>query len=322
MVNFPKRKIQASGRIPGCQYFLILKFLFIICLCGCVGILHSGIRNTITFYDDQIILSGKTEAGEVQPALVKMAFIEGGTFIMGSPKDEKQRHNDEVQHQVTVSSFYIGIYELTQEEYELVTGTNPSVIKGLDLPVTNLNWFDAVEFCNMLSEREGFMPVYTITGRGKERIVSWNRAANGYRLPTEAEWEYACRAGTTTPFNLGNNITTDQANYNGDYPYDKNPKGENRDRPMPVGSFEPNPWGLYDMHGNVWEWCWDWYGNYPKEAQIDPTGPSSGRAHVVRGGSFHYRAKSARSANRYINSPMGRGSDCYGIRLVRTYQGE
>lgn len=293
-------------------------FFLILCMCGCAGI-QSGVGTTFTFYDDQISLFERVEAGQEQFALVNMVRIEGGTFVMGSPAEEIQRHKDEVQHQVTVSSFYIGIYELTQEEYESVTGTNPSVIKGFNLPVTDVNWFDAVEYCNRLSQREGFTPVYTISGSGKNRIVSWNRAANGYRLPTEAEWEYACRAGTATPFSMGNNITTDQVNYDGRYPYNNNPKGENRDIPLPVGSFEPNSWGLFDMHGNVWEWCWDWYGDYSAEMQTDPAGPSSGRFHVVRGGSFHYRGKAARSANRYVNTPMGRGSTCYGFRIVRSY---
>jgi formylglycine-generating enzyme required for sulfatase activity len=146
--------------------------------------------------------------------------------------------------------------------------------------------------------------------------VTWNRNANGYRLPTEVEWEYACRAGTTTPFNTGNNITTSQANYDGDYPYNGNAKGIYRERTTPVGSFQPNAWGLYDMHGNVWEWCWDWYGNYSSGAQTDPIGASSGSYRVLRGGSWSYYALNLRSALRGLDSPSYRNF-VIGFRLVR-----
>jgi formylglycine-generating enzyme required for sulfatase activity len=149
--------------------------------------------------------------------------------------------------------------------------------------------------------------------------VRWNRDANGYRLPTEAEWEYACRAGTTTPFNTGNNITTNQANYNGNNPYNNNAKGENRQRTMPVGSFAPNPWGLHDMHGNVFELCWDWYGDYPTLSQTDPSGASFGTSRVIRGGSWNNSAGGARSALRNIISPAYRYA-FVGFRLVRNAQ--
>jgi formylglycine-generating enzyme required for sulfatase activity len=179
--------------------------------------------------------------------------IQGGTFMMGSPANEPGRDSDETQHQVTVSSFYMNRYEVTQAEYRAVMWTNPSRFKGDNLPVEEVSWYDAVAYCNQRSEAEGLNPAYVINGTD----VRWNRAVNGYRLPTEAEWEYACRAGTTTPFNTGDNITTDQANYEGNNPYNNNAKGVYRERPVNVGSFAANPWGLYDMHGNVWEWCWD-----------------------------------------------------------------
>jgi formylglycine-generating enzyme required for sulfatase activity len=145
--------------------------------------------------------------------------------------------------------------------------------------------------------------------------VRWDRKANGYRLPTEAEWEYACRAGTTTPFSTGNNITTNQANYNGT-PYNNNAKGQNRLRTMPVFTFEPNPWGLHEMHGNVSEWCWDWYGDYVSTAQTDPTGASFGTYRVIRGGSWNNSAAGARSALRNTIAPSYRYASV-GFRLTR-----
>jgi formylglycine-generating enzyme required for sulfatase activity len=228
---------------------------------------------------------------------------------MGSPSNEANRDNNEVQHQVTVSAFYMGKYQVTQAEYEAVMKTNPSWFKGSNLPV-NVSWYNAVEFCNKLSQREGLTPAYTINGTNVS--CDWN--ANGYRLPTEAEWEYACRAGTTTPFSMGNNITTDQANYNGNYPYNNNATGIYRSTTTPVGSFAPNPWGLYDIHGNVWEWCWDWYGSYSSGAQTNPHGPVSGDDRVNRGGSWNNGGERLRSANRGINKPIS--SDAFGIRLV------
>jgi len=155
-------------------------------------------------------------------------------------------------------------------------------------------------------------PAYTINGEN----VTWNQNANGYRLPTEAEWEYACRAGTTTPFSTGNNITTSQANYNGNYPYNNNAKGTYRATTTAVGSFSPNSWGLYDMHGNVFEWCWDWLGDYSSNAQTDPRGASSGSGRVIRGGSWDNSALYLRSAYRNSYAPSNRLYNI-GFRLVR-----
>ena len=145
----------------------------------------------------------------------ELVLINGGTFQMGSPESEMQRETDETQHEVTVSDFYIGRYEVTQEQYEKVMGDNPSNFSGENLPVENVTWYDAIEYCNRLSEQEGLTPVYTVDGEN----VSWDRSANGYRLPTEAEWEYAARAGTTTPFNTETSISDEEANYYGHYPY-------------------------------------------------------------------------------------------------------
>jgi len=240
-----------------------------------------------------------------------MVRIQGGTFMMGSPTSEPWRFNSEVQHQVTLSSFSMGKYEVTQKEYQEVMGTNPSEFKGDNLPVEQVSWYDAVEYCNSLSRKEGLTPAYTVNGEN----VTWNQKANGYRLPTEAEWEYACRAGTTTPFSTGNNITTDQANYNGNYPYNNNATGEYRERTTEVGSFAPNPWGLYDMHGNVWEWCWDWYEGYASGAQTDPKGASSGTIRMLRGGSWFNNARYLRSALRGVSTPSYR-YNYFGFRLV------
>jgi len=180
-----------------------------------------------------------------------MVQINGGTFTMGSPANEASRDSDEIQRQVTLSSFQMSRHPIIQSEYQEIMGTNPSDFKGDNLPVERVTWFDAIEYCIKRSQREGLTPAYTMTNRvptsgypitNATVTVNWN--ANGYRLPTEAEWEYACRAGTTTPFNTGNNITTNQANYDGNFPYNNNAKGEYRQRTTPVGSFPANAWGL------------------------------------------------------------------------------
>jgi formylglycine-generating enzyme required for sulfatase activity/TolB-like protein len=238
--------------------------------------------------------------------------IQGGTFMMGSPGTEVDRDNDEAQHRVTVRSFYMGQYEVSQREYEAVMGNNPSSFKDPNLPVEQVTWFDAVRYCNARSLKEGLTLAYTINGEK----VTWNRNANGFRLPTEAEWEYACRAGTTGPFSTGNNITTSQANYNGNYPYNNNAKGTYRERSIDVGSFASNPWGLFNMHGNVWEWCWDWYAGYSMADQTDPAGAPSGTTRVLRGGSWDSGAQGLRSARRGDGDPSGR-DDGDGFRVVR-----
>jgi formylglycine-generating enzyme required for sulfatase activity len=229
---------------------------------------------------------------------------------MGSPANEPERSGSEVQHQVTVSGFSMGNYEVTQKEWREVMGNNPSYFQGDHLPVESVSWYEAVEYCNRRSQREGLTPAYTINGTN----VSWNRNANGYRLPTEAEWEYACRAGTIGPFSTGNNISTGQANYDGNNPYNNNAKGSYRGKTVSVGSFAPNSWGLYDMHGNVWEWCWDRYGDYPGGAQTDP----AGAYRVRRGGSWSGSARYLRSASRYSYAPAVR-SRYLGFRLVRSW---
>jgi formylglycine-generating enzyme required for sulfatase activity len=244
-----------------------------------------------------------------------MVRIEGGTFVMGSASSEAGHDDDEQQHQVTISGFYLGKYEVTQEEYEAVMGVNPSYAKGEKLPVEKVSWDDAIEYCNRRSEKEGLTPVYSRSGD----TVTWNIKANGYRLPTEAEWEYACRAGTSGPFYTGNNVTTHEANYNGRRPYNNNAYGMNHQTTMPVGSFPPNPWGLYDMHGNVCEWCWDWYAEYGAAAQTDPQGPLRGKwdQKVARGGGWSEGGYRQRSAIRFYGDTFARLNDL-GFRVARS----
>jgi formylglycine-generating enzyme required for sulfatase activity len=243
-------------------------------------------------------------------------LIRGGTFTMGSPAGEPERGTDETQHRVTVSDFYMAVSSVTQREYRELMRENPSEFNGDNLPVENVTWFDAVRFCNARSARERLTPAYTISGE----TVTWNRNANGYRLPTEAEWEYACRAGTTTPFNTGNNITDRQANCYNHYGYNNNPNGGTsggyRSRPIEVNSFTANSWGLFDMHGNSADWCWDWYGEYGASAQTNPTGLATGTLRINRGGGWNDFPKHIRSAYRAA-MPPGNGSFNIGIRLVR-----
>jgi len=229
-----------------------------------------------------------------------MASIPGGTFIMGSP-DNKGKANERPQHQIKVREFFMGKYQITQEQYQAIIGKNPSNFKGTNQPVENVSWNDAVKFCQKLNQKT-------------KRI---------YRLPSEAEWEYACRAGTTTPFYFGETITTDLVNYDGNYTYASAPKGQYRKQTTPVGNFPPNAFGLHDMHGNIWEWCQDyWHDNYQR-APIDgsawlTTALSSGllsNSRLLRGGSWYDNPGNCRSANRHKNGAR----NCYndvGFRVV------
>ncbi len=262
-------------------------------------------------------------------AAVNDGFIlmQGGSFLMGSPDTENWRIDDETQHEVSVSSFFMDPYETTQREYHRLTGENPSAFTGDDLPVETISWLDAVRYANAKSTDTGLTPVYTITADG----VTWNLSADGYRLPTEAEWEYACRAGTATPFNTEKSLSAAEANFYGHYPYEieenyfnssvlEATPGEYRQTTVDVGSFEPNAWGLYDMHGNVNEWCWDYYGAYDPEASEDPTGPASGTRHVYRGGGWNDFAKNMRSAYRAAGQEDMHSYNL-GLRLVRNAEG-
>jgi len=261
-----------------------------------------------------------TERQKQQLEAAGFILITGGTFNMGSPTREVGRGAAEgPQHRVTLSPFYMGKYPVTQREYQEIMRRNPSRFKGDNLPVENVSWFDAIEYCNRRSQRDGLTPVYTIRGSGANRTVTWNRNANGYRLPTEAEWEYACRAGTTTTFNTGNNITTNQANYDGRHPYNRNAAGIYRETTTTVGSFAANRWGLFDMHGNVYEWCWDWFSDYTSTAKTNPHGPSSGIYRILRGGSYFVGADHQRSAFRAGFFESLESSDV-GFRIVTNAQ--
>lgn len=251
-------------------------------------------------------------------------WIKGGSFLMGSPETENWRINDETQHEVTVSGFWMSPYEVTQAEYEHLTGVNPSSFLGESLPVESVSWLDAVRLCNAKSAEAGLTPAYVIDGE----TVTWDRSADGYRLPTEAEWEYACRAGTTTPFNTIHATGPEEANYYGHYPYEieenyfddsvlETRPGRYRQTTVEVDAFAPNPWGLYNMHGNVNEWCWDLYGAYDLTDTVDPTGAPSGTRRVYRGGGWNDFGKNLRSAYRAAGE-LNMDSYNLGIRLVRS----
>ncbi|MBW4631873.1 MAG: SUMF1/EgtB/PvdO family nonheme iron enzyme [Iphinoe sp. HA4291-MV1] len=228
---------------------------------------------------------------------LEMVAIPGGTFLIGSPETEAERHESESpQHQVTVQPFFMGKYPITQAQWRAVAALprvnrelnpNPSHFKGDDLPVETISWYEAVEFCDRVSKS----------------------TKRHYRLPSEAEWEYACRAGTTTPFHFGETITPKLANYNGEYTYGSNPKGENRRQTTPVGSFQvANAFGLYDLHGNVWEWCADhWHDNYKGAPQDGSVWRKNNQKIcdsdnlLLRGGSWFDNAAYCRSANRNPN---------------------
>ena len=218
-------------------------------------------------------------------------YIKPGTFMMGSPSDEPGRNSDETQHKATLTrGYYMQTTEVTQKQWQAVMGNNPSYFKncGEDCPVEQVSWNDAQEFIRRLNQKE---------------------SVSGYRLPTEAEWEYAERAGTNTVYSFG-----DSDSQLSNYAWYAGNSGE---KTHPVAQKNSNSWGLYDMHGNVWEWCQDWYGIYPTGSVTDPKGPSSGSYRVHRGGSWRSRARGCRSANCYNSTPDSR-DDNLGFRLSRT----
>ena len=243
---------------------------------------------------------------------------------MGSPESEDWRSNDEMQHSVTIAPFYMARFEVTQKEWREITGKNPSNFSGDNLPVESVTWLEAVEFCNALSKRDGRTLSYAIDEGGKN--ISWNREANGCRLPTEAEWEYAARAGTTTPFYSRKVPGASDVNFYGHYPYQieqnyfndevlETRPGVYRGTTVAVGSFAPNPNGLYDIYGNVGEWCFDYYDDYGKNSQVNPTGAENGTRRVYRGGGWNDFGKNLRSAYRAA-LPQGNSAYNVGLRLV------
>ena len=280
----------------------------------------------------EIDFSGLDMAQEFYQAGAEFLFIKGGVFLMGSPGEEDGRKEDETQHQVKVGDFFLAKHTVTLAQFESFISESSYITdadkdggsyawsgkewtkksgvnwrcdakgneqKDKQHPVLHVSWNDAVAYCRWMSEK---------------------RKAN-FRLPTEAEWEYACRAGTATPFNTGENLTTDQANYNGNYPYKKFPKGKYVGKTTLMGSYPANRWGLHDMHGNVWEWCMDWYdekyyARCKREGVVEnPAGPDSGSYRVVRGGGWSNFAVYCRSAYRISVDPGSRDGT-RGFRLV------
>jgi len=213
---------------------------------------------------------------------MEFVLVPAGEFNMGSPKTEKKREADEGPiHHVKISKpFYMSKHEVTQAQYKAIMGRLPKPCKfeGDSLPVENVDWNNADTCLKALSVSKGMK----------------------FRLPTEAEWEYACRGGTSTPFNTGETINAEQANYDSKYVYGNGVVGDCKEATVPVGSFPPNAFGLYDMHGNVWEWCSDFYKNnyYKNSETVDPKGPASGGARVIRGGSWNHNPNKLRSADR------------------------
>ena len=236
---------------------------------------------------------------------LEMSFvlIPSGTFTMGSPTNEPHRGSSEVRHQVTISKpFYMQTTEVTVKQWHSIMGRRMMVSQqGADnIPMTRVSWFDCMKFIKRLNK----------LGQGR------------YRLPTEAEWEYAARAGTSTAYSWGDTINCEKAMYGNNSLKDDMCQfyyrsiGLKMDQPAPVKTYKPNPWGLYDIHGNVWEWCMDWYGDYGEKPVIDPTGPKSGNMRIRRGGSWFKYGYSCRSANRSFGHPATRYNTT-GFRLVR-----
>jgi formylglycine-generating enzyme required for sulfatase activity len=251
------------------------------------------IQITETFKMDAIALENNIENASINKPDVEFVDIPGGTFIMGSPVTEQGRQNDEIQHKVTLNPFKMSKYPVTFEQYDLfceVTGrTKPWGIERGNLPVSQVTWYDAQAFAEWM----------------------------GCRLPTEAEFEYAARANTVTPFYTGNCLTSEQANFNGNEPYTSCEQSENRKKLLPIGSFAPNAFGLYDMHGNIWQWCSDWYGEYNIKDTLNPKGPDTGTKKVDRGGGYYDPAWRCRSAYRAGGDPPGNRGNGISFRIVK-----
>ena len=236
----------------------------------------------------------RAKDSSINKPIIEFVDIPAGTFTMGSPLSEDGRQDDEIQHEVSLSAFKMSKYCITYEQYDLFCEATdrkkPWGFKRGNMPVSQVSWYDAKAFADWM----------------------------GCRLPTEAEWEYAARANTTTPFYTGDCLTSEQANFNGKKPYTNCKKSENRKKPLPVGSFPPNAFGLYDMHGNIWEWCSDWYGEYVLKETSNPKGPETGELKVLRGGAWRESARECRSAYRGSGIPPGNRGAGMSFRLVKS----
>jgi formylglycine-generating enzyme required for sulfatase activity len=254
--------------------------------------------------DEGISAPDNTPTAAETPSGIEMVLLPAGRFTMGDKNEI-----DAPPHEVALSAFHMDKYLVTQEQYRKIIGKSPARWKGDQNPVEQVCWSDAANFCNARSRQEGLEPCYDL------ETSQCNFDANGYRLPTEAEWEYACRAGTQTSYFFGNSPSKLS-----DYAwFDKNSGGH----PQPVGLKRPNPWGLYDICGDIWQWCNDFYQvDYYEQAPLEnPRGPETGDTRVVRGGSWKFSDDNCRSGYRYNESP-GRadvcfGYDVYGFRCVR-----
>jgi len=278
----------------------------------CVALLQLPATNYLWVDTSGAAASGQRFYRAVLNA-TNFAFIQPGTFTMGSPTNEASRNPEEVQHIVTISrGFFVDKFLVTQGEYLATVGTNPSSHTGNpNYPVETITWMDATNYCALRTAQEraaGLIP------------TNW-----GYRLPTESEWEYACRAGTTTALFLGTALRSHQANFAGTNEYDSavgtiyNPNGENLQHTTEVNIYPPNGWGLYDMIGNVNEWCQDWFDAYPTGSVTDPLGAATGSGRVNRGGSCILGGASCRSAKRFALPPTAAGS-FRGFRVVLAQQ--
>ncbi len=272
-------------------------------LLGDIGIVV--LRDRISARSGPVFLTSRASG-------MKLKLIPAGTFWMGSSKDDdKDAFDDEIpRHEVRISrAFYLGVTEVTQGQYRAVTGESPSRFKGSDdLPVENVTWNDAIAFCNKLSEREGLKPYYRFGAVEQS-------SGDGYRLPTEAEWEYACRAGNPGRYSFG-----DDASALGDHAWYY---GNSGDKTHPVGQKLANKFGLFDTHGNVWEWCWDGYDAkyYAGSPESDPSGPLRAAGRVIRGGSWYDIPRYAQSASRSRSAPGGRPI-YLGFRVARGRSGQ